>query len=268
MKTQKIQKIEQYRREGVCFIDRINTLEEMKDLETEIANLMEENVPGTIYEEDGKTIRGMHGCHLSSSIFDKLTRHPVLLDFIEDILQTKVYVHQLKINFKNAFNGTKWDWHQDFVFWNREDGIPKPDLINVMIALDDINEFNGPLFLIPNSHKKGAIDEKNGLVILDAEKDSNWKNGFSEKLKYTIDENKVKSLVDENGLLLGKCNYGNIMFFDSNVVHASSPNISPYNRKVLIITYNSVINQSIFRVPSRPEYISARECRALEPDLT
>lgn len=268
MNDHKIQQMKQYQEQGICFIDRIHPLEQIEALEAEIARLVEIDAPGTIYEEDGETIRGMHGCHLCSAQFDKLTRHPVLLEYIESILQSKVYVHQLKINFKHAFEGAKWDWHQDFIFWHREDGIPEPKLVNVMIALDEINEFNGPLFLIPASHKQGAIEEHNGMVVAKSNEIPNWRDGFKEKLKYTVEKQKVKSLVDDKGLLLGKCNYGDIMLFDSNIVHASSPNISPYDRKVLIITYNSINNRSTLKMPLRPDYISARECNALEPELS
>ena len=38
------------------------------------------------------------------------------------------------------------------------DGVPAPLALNLHVFLDEVNEFNGPLWFIPKSHKKGAIE--------------------------------------------------------------------------------------------------------------
>jgi ectoine hydroxylase len=35
-----------------------------------------------------------------------------------------VYIYQFKINVKAAFGGDVWQWHQDYIFWRNEDGMP------------------------------------------------------------------------------------------------------------------------------------------------
>ena len=36
--------------------------------------------------------------------------------------------------------------------------MPTPRVVNAVLFLDEVNEFNGPLIFIPGSHKEGTID--------------------------------------------------------------------------------------------------------------
>ena len=36
--------------------------------------------------------------------------------------------------------------------------------MNLAVFIDEVNEFNGPLWFIPQSHKKGAIEAKHDLT--------------------------------------------------------------------------------------------------------
>jgi ectoine hydroxylase len=74
------------------------------------------------------------------------------------MLKSDANVHQFKINSKAAYRGDVWEWHQDYIFWQREDGMPTARVVNAVVFLDDVNEFNGPLLLIPTSHHLGVID--------------------------------------------------------------------------------------------------------------
>src|SRR5262249_62330406 len=96
--------------------------------------------------------------HRSNEHFARLICDPRILKPAMQILNSDVYVYQFKINVKAAFSGDLWQWHQDYVFWHKEDGMQKPDVINVSIFLDDVTEFNGPIFFIPHSHAEGMID--------------------------------------------------------------------------------------------------------------
>src|SRR4029077_7663490 len=79
--------------------------------------------------------------------------------FVEPAVQLlgddRLYVQQVKINTKAAFEGEIWQWHYDFAPHHREDGVPEPLALNLHVFLDDVSEFNGPLYFIPGSHKHG-----------------------------------------------------------------------------------------------------------------
>jgi ectoine hydroxylase len=42
------------------------------------------------------------------------------------ILGEDVYMHQFKINGKQAFDGDVWQWHQDYGTWQADDDMPAP----------------------------------------------------------------------------------------------------------------------------------------------
>ncbi len=90
--------------------------------------------------------------------FAKLARHPRMVEPIRQMFGEDVYMHQFKINGKQAFDGDVWQWHQDYGTWRADDQMPEARAMNVAIFLDEVNEFNGPLMFIPGSHKLGVLD--------------------------------------------------------------------------------------------------------------
>src|SRR5262249_50887068 len=131
--------------------------EEIALLREPLAAIFSETSPRHIVEKGGKAVRSVYGSHNTDDVFGRLVRHPRLLKSAESILDDQVYVHQFKINVKAAFAGDVWDWHQDYIFWREEDGMPTSRVTNIALYLDDVTEFNGPLFLIPGSHRGDAI---------------------------------------------------------------------------------------------------------------
>ncbi|MEK8173406.1 phytanoyl-CoA dioxygenase family protein [Streptomyces sp. M19] len=138
-------------------------------------------------------------CHARSAserpFFREFVRLPRLLHLARHVLGGDVYVHQFKINAKAAMRGEVWEWHQDSYFWQREDGMPDPLALNIVIHLDEANEFNGPLFLIPGSHHAGEVPTERGPA--DEPQDgagpaaeapaSDWRATVAARLKYRLD---------------------------------------------------------------------------------
>ena len=96
------------------------------------------------------------GLHLRSEVFAKLVRHPRLVGPAMQLRGGDLYVQQVKVNVKAAFSGQVWQWHYDFATHHGEDGVPEPLALNLHVFLDDIDQFNGPLYFIPGSHTYGA----------------------------------------------------------------------------------------------------------------
>jgi ectoine hydroxylase len=72
-----------------------------------------------------------------------------MVEPIKALFGEDVYMHQFKINGKQAFDGDVWQWHQDYGTWMNDDQMPAARAMNVAIFLDEVNEFNGPLMFIP-----------------------------------------------------------------------------------------------------------------------
>lgn len=258
-----------YEERGLLLLDDALPQDVIETINSKIETTSWQDKPGTVWESDGSTLRGIHEDPTQSGVLEKVSKYPSIVEPAMQILGSQVYVHQLKINFKAPFSGDVWPWHQDFIYWNQEDGMPTPRAVNVMVFLEEVNEFNGPLCLIPGSHKEGVIS-----CLSQTQKDSpnseakGWKESFKSDMKYTTPEQKITQLVEESGIEAPKGEAGSVLFFHPNCVHGSSNNISPHSRKVAIITYNSVENIPDEVDNPRPDFLVGRDYSAIKPLAT
>lgn len=221
--------------------------------------------PGRVFEADGSTVRAVHGCHQAPGPYADLVRDRRLLVPARQIVGGDVYVHQSKINAKRAISGDVWPWHQDFTFWNREDGMAEPRVVNVAVLLDGATEHNGPLLFIPGSHRTAdALHAVNGA---EDTADKSWRSHLAAKLEYTVDRETVTRLTAAGGIVSATGGPGSLLFFDSRIVHGSSSNMSPHDRRMAIFTYNSVDNAPSGGALPRPEFLAARDHSPLQVAL-
>lgn len=224
-----------------------------------------------VLEKDGQMVRSIYGSHTVNDVFRRLSMHPRLVNPSCQLLDGDVYVHQFKINAKAAFGGDLWDWHQDYTFWNKEDGMPTSRVINCVLFLDEVTEFNGPLFIIPGSHKEGILTsskppELQGGTREQVYADSPaWITSLTANLKYSLDRERVGELVNRYGIVAPKGPAGSVLLFDSSIVHGSPNNISPFDRVVVIITFNSVENVPRKTKDMRPAFLVSRDHTPVVP---
>ncbi|HEX8694086.1 MAG TPA: phytanoyl-CoA dioxygenase family protein [Longimicrobium sp.] len=255
--------IRQYREEGYLFLPELFSAEEVARMRSELPAVFGEDSPGRVLEEGSGIVRSVYGTHNRHPLFGALAADARLVELARGALDSEVYVHQFKINAKQAFGGEVWEWHQDFIYWRNEDGMPANRVINAMVFLDEVNEFNGPLLIIPRSHHHGVLATDDRELETDPEGPS-WASNVAARLTYTISRQDLARLVAENGIVGPKGPAGSVLLFDPNVVHGSSPNMSPFDRAVVIVTYNSVLNTP--PVPSpRPEFLASRDYTPIVP---
>jgi len=189
-------------------------------------------------------VRTNFAAHMYSYPFAKLARHPRMVEPIKQVFGEDVYMHQFKINGKAAFDGDVWQWHQDYGTWRNDDQMPEARAMNVAIFLDDVNEFNGPLMFIPGSHKLG---------VLDAEHDTST----TSYPLWTINHATIRKLVERGGIAAPKGAAGSMILFHGCLVHASTSNLSPWNRVSVYLSLCAVSNH--IRRFKRPGYIAHRD---------
>ena len=251
------QAVEQLNRHGFSILKQGFGEREVKLIRSKMDAFVEQGHPGIIREEDQETIRGLHGLHLYDDFFKALICDNRLLGLAEQYFDGQCYVHQFKVNYKRKMTGEGWPWHQDSIYWQKGDGLPSSNLLNIAIMLDDVSDLNGPLCVIPDSHHQGDMCD---VTITGG----GYAQDVSKNLSYQIGELQVKSLLKEHGyeFIIGKS--GDIFTFDPLCVHASSGNLSPVDRKMLIVTYNPVTNRPVNAEQyHRPEFLAARDCSAL-----
>ncbi|MDZ8184104.1 MAG: phytanoyl-CoA dioxygenase family protein [Nostoc sp. ChiSLP02] len=262
------EQIQIYEDNGFVLLPECFSQAEVNRMNLKLPLIFSQETSKRILEEEGKTVRAVHGVHSTDEIFQRLSQHPQLVKPAMQLLGSKVYIYQFKINAKAAFRGDIWEWHQDYIFWRKEDGLPTPRVVNALVLLDDMNEFNGPLFVIPGSHKEGMIEivdpNTSNQPIAKTERPA-WMSNFSAKLKYSLNKELVADLVLKYGICSIKASAGSVLLFDSNIVHASPSNISPFDRAVVIVTYNSIENIPLPVPNPRPEFLVSRDYRPIEP---
>lgn len=214
--------------------------------------------PARVMEKDGHTVRGVHGSHLWNDDFARLVRSPRMLGPAMDALGGPVYVHQFKINAKRAMVGDIWPWHQDFIFWNRGDGMPESKAINIAVLLDDATDLNGPLLVLPGSHRLGTIErDRRGSA-------DDWESHLSADLEYALDAPMLARLTEIHDIVAIKGRAGSVFLFDPQLVHGSGANMSPADRRMLLVTYNRTDNALAPVANPRPDFLAARDFTPLE----
>lgn len=263
------EELQQYEKQGYLFFSSCFSTQEVEKMKAELPDIYAKELPGKVLEKDGKTVRMVHGIHKEKKVFQKLAQNAKIVQPIMQILGSEIYVHQFKINAKKAFDGEVWQWHQDYVYLWQDDGIPTPRMANAVIFLDEVNEFNGPLMLIPGSHKEGVIS-----ISTEGKQDSNyedspdWIKSMTTSLKYIIDKDTLARLVNVYGSIIApKGPAGSVLLFHPNCVHGSASNMSPDDRAIVVINYNSIENLPVAVKNPRPEFLATRDYQAIEPLL-
>jgi ectoine hydroxylase len=253
-----------YGENGFLLLPECFSAVEIGKMRAELPTLLGEDSQCRVIEKEGGAVRSIYGPNIKNEIFRRLTCHPRMVEPARQILNGDVYVYQFKINIKSAFSGDLWDWHQDFIYWQKEDGVPSDRMISVAVFIDDVNEFNGPMFLIPGSHRQGTLEvAARNVINADADsvyKDSpSWISNLTANIKYQVGSDVVSRLVSRFGIVAAKGVSGSALFFHSNLVHASPSNISPFNRVIAFATYNSVSNIPISGGCRRPDFLCSRD---------
>ena len=235
--------LDQFERDGYLFFPGMFSPEEMRPLLDAVPALYAERRPEIVREKGSDAVRTSFAAHTYSEPFARLARHPRLVEPVHQLFGEDVYMHQFKINGKQAFDGQVWQWHQDFGTWHRDDGMPEPRAMNVSVFLDEVNEFNGPLYFIPGSHREGVVAAGHDL-------------GTTSYPLWTLDHDKVRELVARGGIVAPKGPPGSMLVFHGCLVHGSPSNLSPWNRVIVYLSLCAVSNH-ITRF-TRPAYIAHR----------
>jgi ectoine hydroxylase len=241
--------IAEFDAQGYLFFPECFAEEEVGLLRAEAENILKAERQ-EIWREKSGAPRTAFASHTYSEVFRLLANHPRLVEPLQQVFGEGVYVHQFKINAKAAFEGDVWQWHQDYGTWARDDGMPEPRAMNIAVFLDEVMPINGPLMIIPKSHKYGTLaaghDELTTSYPL-----------------WTLDKETVTRLAAEGGIVAPTGKPGSLLMFHGNIVHASPPNITPYPRKIVYLTLCAVSNH--ITKFTRPEWIAHRDFAPIEP---
>jgi len=230
--------------QGFLVLPGLFSSAEVDALHERLPVLFADGHEGNIIERDSGKVRTSMGLHLRDERFDALVRHPRLVGPALQVRAEPLYIQQVKVNVKAAFSGEVWQWHYDFATHHEEDGVQKPLALNLHVFLDDVSEFNGPLWFIPGSHNVGAHG-------------AHLDTATTSYPLWVVDEPTVKMLAEKNGMVSATGARGTGLIFFDTLLHSSPPNMSPWDRSIFSLILNPVSNA--YTQPTRPDYKHHRD---------
>lgn len=209
----------------------------------------------TVLEPDSQEVRSIFNIHRSNALFRALAYDPRIARVMMQLLGGPVYLHQSRINYKPGFRGKGFDWHSDFETWHVEDGMPRMRAISCSISLTENNPFNGPLMLIPGSHRSF-------VACVGATPEDHYKQSLRKQEYGVPDDDSLRELVAQGGIVAPTGPAGSVTLFECNIMHGSGSNITPWPRSNVFFVYNSVENalgEPRGGIAPRPDFIASRD---------
>ncbi len=158
-------------------------------------------------------------------------------DMVVDLIGANVKFHHSKINAKLPGANTEVKWHQDFPFTPHSND----DLVTALLALDDVDETNGPLISALGSHKGGLAEI--------------WHDG-----KFTGIAGDAESAAWARKGKVFTMKAGGVCLMHTRVGHSSGPNLGTRPRRLFIAVYSAedAIPLSLNPLPSKHEGMLVR----------
>lgn len=158
-------------------------------------------------------------------------------DMVADLIGPNVKFHHSKINAKLPGANTEVKWHQDFPFTPHSND----DLVTALLAMDDVDETNGPLISALGSHKDGIAEI--------------WHGG-----KFTGIAGDEAARAWERDAKTFTMKAGSVCLMHTKVGHSSAPNRGTRPRRLFIAVYSAedAIPLSLNPLPSTHEGLIVR----------
>ena len=222
------EQVEFFKREGFLVLRNVLGPDELKELDAELERIIDQReslqlnregfgLENKQDEQSGRpTFRKIGGITDISEPFDRLMRHPRIIERLHPIMGDTLQLWRDVCMMKPARVGREKPWHQDSSYWPWE----PMSLVSAMTALDDATPENGCLQIIPGTHHDVM-------------------QHFGQELQVEIDE------AMQARTRYVPLNAGDTVLFHSLLLHASEPNHSEQNRRVCIISYKTPYTEYI-----------------------
>jgi ectoine hydroxylase-related dioxygenase (phytanoyl-CoA dioxygenase family) len=102
---------------------------------------------------DNPRVRRIKKPHLVHPIFDQVVKSEPMLSILRSLLGPNVRLHGSKLNMKSPRYGSPVEWHQDWAFYPHTND----DVLAIGVMLDDVAAENGPLLVLPGTHRVNQV---------------------------------------------------------------------------------------------------------------
>lgn len=157
-------------------------------------------------------VRRIKAPHKVHPAFDAVVRSRPVMEVLTQLLGADLRLQGSKLNMKAARYGSPVEWHQDWAFYPHTND----DLLAIGVMLDDMDLENGPLLVVPGSHR-GPV----------------WNHhGEDGRFCGLIDPAEIEAEVANAVALTGRA--GSMSFHHVRALHGSALNTSDRSRNLLL----------------------------------
>ena len=168
------------------------------------------------HSSDNPRLKRIKQPHQHSQFFWDIIKESKIEEILRDLLGDNVSLKTSKLNTKAPGGGAAVEWHQDWAFYPHTND----NVLALGLMLNDLDMDNGPLMVIPESHKGPVLSHFNNGVFCGA-----------------IDPDDSDFDMSKAVTLTGKAR--SMTIHHARTLHGSSPNNSNRDRLVLFYECNS-----------------------------
>lgn len=181
---------------------------------------------GTEHSAAKPALRRINNPSDISDIYREVMLDARTVDMVADLIGPDVKFHHCKINLKLSGAKTEVNYHQDFAYTPHTND----DIVTALLFLDDIDEANGCLTVVPGSHKGPMLSLFEG-----------------ERFTGAVASDEEKQALAQSLPCVGKA--GAVCLMHTKLLHGSAANSSNASRGLYICVYTAADAVPIARNP-------------------
>jgi ectoine hydroxylase-related dioxygenase (phytanoyl-CoA dioxygenase family) len=202
-----------YRDNGYVLAPGVFDAREVQEMRDAIARILD-GVRGTEHDrshtwsgvDESLVLKGFHDLPYHDAVFARMVAHPRLVGVLTELIGPNVQLHHTKMLVKPPEKGAPFPMHQDYPYFPHE----RHSVVAASVHLDDTDEENGCLHVIPGSHRLGPLDAE----------------GDAKTVDYPL----------ESGTACPAA-AGDVLFFNYLTIHGSGVNSSDRTRRNVLFQY-------------------------------
>ena len=222
---------ERYEEDGYLLVPAVFDAGEVQEMRDALARILEtvaatgndrsHTWPGV---DQSLQLKGFHDLQYLDAVFTRMVAHPRLVGILTDLIGANVQLHHSKMLVKPPEEGAPFPMHQDYPYFPHE----RHSVLAASVHLDDTDEENGCLHLIPGSHRLGPLEAL----------------GASHTVDYPL----------ESGTAC-PAGAGDVLFFNYLTIHGSGVNRSSRTRRNVLFQYRDPADAPVLNAAGAEEHV-------------
>ncbi|HEY3543345.1 MAG TPA: phytanoyl-CoA dioxygenase family protein [Gaiellaceae bacterium] len=160
----------EYEQDGYVLVRGVFDAGEVEAMRDAIARILE-TVAATEHDrshtwagvDQSLQLKGFHDLQYLDAAFTRMVAQPRLVEVLTELIGPDVQLHHSKMLVKPPEQGAPFPMHQDYPYFPHE----RHTVLAASVHLDDTDEENGCLHVVPGSHLLGPLDAEGDAHTVD-----------------------------------------------------------------------------------------------------